>query len=270
MKPTPAFRSVAVIVSLLLSLTIISITVFAAGSVRPDHTLFTQVLKENVKNGVVNYKGIKADDRFKQYIDALKKVDTTSLDPKERLAFWINAYNAWTIKVVLDNYPLKSIKDLGADLVIGTIFKKTIWDKDLIEMNGGKMSLNDIENDIIREYHDARVHFAMVCAAKSCPPLRNEAYEGEKLSEQLNDQGKLFMSDTTKNKFGLEKKKLILSNIFNWFEKDFKRDVGFGKEKGTVVKFIARYVPKETADKLLANEKDIDIDHLDYDWSLNE
>lgn len=264
---TPALRTLA----MTLSLCAISVSAVAAGNFKPDNTLLTQVLKENVKNGVVNYKGIKADDRFKQYIEAIKNIDTASIDPKERLAFWINTYNAWTIKVVLDNYPLKSIKDLGADLVIGTIFKKTIWDKDLVTINGKTMmSLNDIENDIIREYRDARIHFSIVCAAKSCPPLRNEAYEGEKLSEQLNDQGRIFLSDTKKNKFDLEKKQLMLSNVFNWFEKDFKRDKGFGKEKGTVIKFIARFVPKETADKLLADEKDIDIDNLDYDWSLNE
>lgn len=256
----------------LLTLVAVSMNLFAAGNLKPDHTLLDGILKDHVKNGVVNYKAIKADDRIKQYIEYIKTMDTASIAPSERLAFWINAYNAWTLKVVIDNYPLKSIKDLGADLVIGTIFKKTIWDKDLVTMNGKtEMSLNDIENDIIREYRDARIHFAIVCAAKSCPQLRSEAFTGEKLSEQLDEQGKIFLSDTKKNRLdNLEKKQLMLSNIFNWFEKDFKRDKGFGKEKGTVIKFIARFVPKETADKLLANEKDIDIDNLDYDWSLND
>lgn len=244
---------------------------FAAGTFKPDHSLLDGVLKDHVKNGVVNYKAMKSDDRLKQYIEYIKKVDTAAIAPNERLAFWINAYNAWTLKVVLDNYPLKSIKDLGADLVIGTIFKKTIWDKDLVTMNGKtEMSLNDIENDIICEYRDARIHSSIVCAAKSCPPLRSEAFTGEKLAEQMEEQFRIFLNDEKKNQFDFGKKQLRLSNIFNWFEGDFKKDIGFGKQKGTVVKFIARYVTKETADKLLAMEKDLDIDHLEYDWSLNE
>ncbi len=236
-------------------------TVFAA---KPDHSLFTQALKQNVKNGIVNYKAIKTDGRFKQYIEQLKKTDTTLIGPVEKLAFWINAYNAFTINIVIANYPLKSIKDLGADVVIGTIFKTTIWDKDLVEINGKKMSLNDIENNIIRKSGDARVHFAMVCAAKSCPPLRNEAYEGANLNEQLDDQGQIFLSDTNKNRINFEKKELVLSKIFDWFEEDFERD------SKSVIKFIARFVPKEIADKLLSEEKEFDIDYLDYDWSLNE
>lgn len=243
----------------------------AAGTLKPDHSLLDGILKDYVKNGVVNYKGMKSDDRIRQYIEYIKNIDTASIAPSERLAFWINAYNAWTLKVVLDNYPLKSIKDLGADLVIGTILKKTIWDKDLVVMNKKtEMSLNEIEHDIIREYLDARIHFAIVCAAKSCPLLRSEAFTGDKLGEQMEEQGRLFLSDTKKNQFDFEKKQLRLSKIFDWFEGDFKKDIGFGKQKGSVVKFIARYVPKETADKLLAMEKDLDIDHLEYDWSLNE
>jgi hypothetical protein len=246
-------------------------TCFAAGTFKPDHSLLDAILKDYVNNGVVNYKAMKADDRLKKYIEYIKDIDTASIAPSERLAFWINAYNAWTLKVVVDNYPLKSIKDLGADLVIGTIFKKTIWDKDLVVMNKKtEMSLNEIENDIIREYRDARIHSSIVCAAKSCPPLRSEAFTGEKLVEQMEEQFRIFLNDEKKNQFDFEKKQLRLSNIFNWFEGDFKKDIGFGKQKGTVVKFIARYAPKDIAEKLLAMEKDLDIDHLDYDWSLNE
>jgi hypothetical protein len=253
-----------------LALLVAATKLFAAGTLKPDHSLLDGILKDHVNNGWVNYKAMKSDDRVKQYIDYIKAIDTASIDPKERLAFWINAYNAWTLKIALDNYPLKNFKELGAALVIGTIFKSTIWDKDLVTMNGKTvMTLNEIENDIIREYRDARIHFSIVCAAKSCPPLRSEAYTGDKLSEQLDEQTRMFLSDTKKNQFDFEKKELKLSNIFNWFEGDFKKDLSFGKQKGTVIKFIARYVPKETADKLLAQEKDLDIDHLEYDWSLN-
>jgi hypothetical protein len=235
-----------------------------------DNTLFTQVLQAHVKDGVVNYRGIKADKRFTLYMDMLKDVDTASINQRERLPFWINMYNAWTIKLVVDNYPLKSITDLGADLVLGAIFKTTVWDKKLVKIRGGTMSLNAIEHDIIRKYCDARIHFAIVCASKSCPPLRNEAFEAERLHEQLDDQARIFLSDSTRNILNPEAKHLQLSKLFSWFEGDFRKDCFFAKENGSVIKFIARYVPKATAEKLRASEEEITIEYLDYDWSLNE
>jgi hypothetical protein len=242
----------------------------ASDNLKPDNSLYTQVLKAYVNKGAVNYKGIKGDSRFAEYMSMLQNVDTALTNPHERLAFWINMYNAWTIKIVVDNYPIKSITDLGADLVIGAIFKTTVWDKQLVEIKGAKMSLNTIEHDIIRKYRDARIHFAIVCASKSCPPLRNEAYNAESLNEQLDEQARVFLADTSRNKLNVDKEELQLSKIFSWFAGDFKKDKSFEKGNGSLIKFIARYVPKGTADKLLANEKDLEISYLDYDWSLNE
>ena len=236
-----------------------------AGSLRPDHSLFTQVLQTYVKNGVVNYKGIKADSTFPKYISYLSSMNPREIDPRDTLAFWINVYNAFTIKVICDHYPVKSITDLNSgSLTISFLLKSTIWDDELVNINGKKYTLNFVENKIVRPAGDARVHFAMVCAAKSCPPLRSEAYEGDKLSDQFDDQGRIFMSLPDRNIFDIPKKRLQLSKIYDWFEDDFEKD------SGSVIKFISRFVPADLAAQLKANEDDFDIDHLEYNWDLNE
>lgn len=236
----------------------------------PNDSMFTAVLQQHVHKGNVDYEGIKQDTRFARYIGYLKDIDTAAINSSDRLAFWINMYNAWTIKVVIDHYPVKSIVDIGAGLIIGTIFGTTVWDKDFVEIKGGRMSLNDIEHEIVRKYGDARIHFALVCASKSCPPLRREAYVAGRLDKQLDDQARQFLSDTTKNKIELGKNEIRLSKIFDWFEGDFERDIGFGKRGGTVTQFVARFLPTNISTQLLASEKNIDIEYFDYDWSLNE
>jgi hypothetical protein len=228
-----------------------------------DHTLFSNVLKDHVANGVVNYKAIKNDERFTQYIDMLKKFDPSELKGNEKLAFWINVYNAYNIKMICDNYPVKSPMDLGSGgLVVGTIFKSTAWDKKNVTVGGKVMTLNQVENDIIRPMGDPRIHFAIVCAAKSCPPLRSEAYEASKLNEQLEDQGRKFMNQSKKNDINVEKRTAALSKIFDWFKADFQTN------GNTVVKFVSKYLSKEKAEVLMANEKT--YSYTEYDWSLNE
>lgn len=234
-----------------------------------DNTEFTALLKEHVSNGKVNYKAIKQDARLQNYITQLSKTDPKTLSGSAELAFWLNVYNAFTLKVICDHYPLKSITDLNSPggaggLILATIGKTTIWDKQLVEINGKKYSLNGVENDIIRPKGDARVHFAMVCAAKSCPPLRNEAFEANKLNEQLEDQGRDFIGQTKKNVFDFGKKSCQISNIFNWFKGDFE------KQGKSVLQYVSRFLPKEQGDQLLANAANFSISYTDYDWSLNE
>jgi hypothetical protein len=230
-----------------------------------DHSLFTAVLKDHVKDGRVNYKAIKTDDRFKQYIELLKKTDPSGLQGMDKLAFWINVYNAYNIKMICDAYPVKSPMDLGSGgLVLGTVLKSTAWDKKNVDVGGKIMTLNNVENDIIRKVGDPRVHFAMVCAAKSCPPLRSEAYEAAKLNEQLEDQGRDFLAQTKKNTFNFEKKTASVSNIFNWFQSDF------AKSPQEVLKYVSRFLPKDKGDMLAANAKDYSVSYTEYDWSLNE
>jgi Protein of unknown function, DUF547 len=234
-----------------------------------DNTEFSALLRDNVKDGRVNYKAIKQDVRLTNYLAQLSKTDPKTLSGKDEMAFWLNVYNAFTLKVMCDNYPLKSITDLNTPsgaggLIFATIGKTTVWDKQFIEINGKKYSLNTVENDILRPKGDARVHFAMVCAAKSCPPLRNEAFEGAKLNEQLEDQGRDFLGQVKKNSFDFSKKTCQISNIFNWFKGDFEKS---GK---SVLQYISRFLPKEQGDMLLANAASFSIQHTEYDWSLNE
>ncbi|MFQ5632801.1 MAG: DUF547 domain-containing protein, partial [bacterium] len=163
-------------------------------STGPDHSLFTQVLRDHVRNGAVDYKAIKEDERFAKYIELLKHTDADAIVAKDRLAFWVNAYNAFTIKRVIDLYPITSIMSK-----LKYALNLSNFQIEFIDIKGRKYSLNDIEHNIIRPFGDARIHFALVCAARSCPSLRPEAYETTKLDEQLEEQGRLFLRDTSKN-----------------------------------------------------------------------
>jgi len=228
-----------------------------AGSL--DNTLFTQVLGEHVKNGVVDYRAIKADKRFADYIAMLQQVDPETIPANERLAFWINAYNAFTIKIVVDKYPLKSIMSKTA-----YAFGKSNFQKKLVTINGMQYSLNDIENNIIRPYGDPRIHFAINCAAISCPPLRAEAYEASRLSEQMDEQTRNFLNNPEKNSFDIVKKQAKLSKVFDWFKEDFE------KYTTSVTDFISRYLPPEQSQKLRTDGKSFKIYHHDYNWDLND
>jgi hypothetical protein len=224
-----------------------------------DHTLLTQVLAAHVKDGAVDYQALKSDPRFPQYIAALQKSNPETLTGEEKLAFWINAYNAFTIQYVLDKYPLKSLMNKLSYVTGGGTFKTKF-----IEINGRKYSLNDVENDIIRPLGDPRIHFALVCGAKSCPPLRPEAYVANRLSEQMDEQGRLFMSQSDKNRFDFEKNEIAISKIFDWFKDDFRQN---GKSE---LEFISQYLPPERAQKLLARAATIKVKYTEYNWDLNE
>jgi len=228
-------------------------------SVSPDNSLFTQVLRENVKDGLVNYKAIKTDKRFADYIALLQKTDPNTISKKNRLAFWINVYNAFTIKTVVDQYPMKSIMSKTA-----YAFGKSNFQKKLVTVNGVQYSLNDVENDIIRPYGDPRIHFAINCAALSCPPIRDEAFEPMRLNEQLEEQARNFLNNPQKNSFDFAKQQAKLSKIFDWFKEDFE------KYTISVPEFISRYLPAEQAQQFRSAGKSFKIDHHDYNWDLND
>jgi hypothetical protein len=232
-----------------------------------DHQPLTELLSDHVRDGRVFYAALCHDDRLEPYLAALSAVDPARLpDEQHRLAFWINAYNAFTLKIICDNFPVKSINDLHfGGLVVGTVLNKTIWDKKFIVINNEKLSLNNIEHDIIRkQFNDARIHFALVCAAKSCPPLRSEAFEPDMLDEQLNDQGLVFFADRDKNWFDADKKVAHLSKIMDWYGGDF------GPSKAEVLKSIAPLLPAEVAATIAADPDGWRVSYLDYDWSLND
>ena len=217
-----------------------------------EHDLFDQVLQKHVSQGKVNYSAIKQDNRFQQYLDYLAKTNPEKFSSEsEKLAFWINAYNALAIKGILDG--------LSPDGFFSriTYFKTTDYD-----LAGRKMNLYDLERDIIIPFNEPRIHFAIVCASASCPKLIAEAYTADKLEQQLEKNTREFINNSFKNSFDVEKKRAGISKIFDWFPEDFS------KHSGSVQKYLANYVDDTAVSNLLAEEK-FSVSFLEYDWSLN-
>lgn len=212
-----------------------------------DHLLWDALLKNNVSNsGRVNYKGFKAQKvQLQAYLDELAaKKPGSDWSKNEKLAYWINAYNAFTVKLIIDNYPTSSITKLKGGKP---------WDDKFIILEETKYSLGQIENDILRKMHEPRIHFAINCASGSCPNLLNKAFVANKISSQLQKVTKSFLSDTSKNDFS--GKEIKISELFNWYAKDFNG--------GDVIS----YLNKNRTEQLDTNTK---IEFLTYDWSLNE
>jgi len=219
-----------------------------------DHTLYGDLLLKYVKNGVVDYAGFKREEaRLNQYLKVLERTESGSLDRKEQFAFYVNAYNAWTIKLILSAYPgIDSIKDLSG------LFKSA-WEKEIAHIDGKVVTLDHIEHDILRpKFKDPRVHFAINCASKSCPPLISEPYTGAVLEQQLDAVVKAFLNDPKRNR--LEGNTLYASKIFKWFKDDFNKDI---------IGFFLKYTEGSLRKNLTANRDKIKIKYLDYDWSLN-
>jgi len=221
----------------------------------PSHKTWDGLLKQYVKaNGFVDYSGFQKDiEKLNRYLDVLSESPPkASWTTDEKMAYWINAYNAFTIKLVVDHYPVKSIKDIKR----GIPFVNTVWDIKFIKLDGQKYDLNKIEHGILRkEFKDARIHAAVNCASYSCPPLRAEAFTAGRLNEQLEDAMHNFVNDPMRNKISNESAEL--SAIFKWFSGDFKSDAG------AVVDFINRY----TEHRITSSTK---ISYLEYNWSLND
>lgn len=228
--------------------------------------LFTKLLSDHVADGRVDYAALTSDPRLERYLAWLSVTDPESLTSQGRLALWINAYNAYTLKLIADNYPLESINDLHAG---GRLFafatRRTAWDLRFVVVGGETYSLNDIEHEIIRKrFDDFRIHFALVCAARSCPPLRGEAYTAARLGTQLDDQARLFLSETDKNRFDIQSRTAWLSPILKWYRGDF------GGDDDALLRAIAPFVSDATVrTRLEAAPGEWRIEHTRYDWSLN-
>lgn len=216
--------------------------------------IYAALLKKYVKKGVVDYQGFKSDEtKLDQYLKVLEKTDTKTLSRNDQFAFYINAYNAWTIKLILSGYPgVKSIKDLGG-------YISGPWKKKICRIDGKIITLDDIEHNILRpKFKDSRVHFAVNCASKGCPPLLSNPYRGSVLDQQLDDAARAFINDSARNR--LEGHTLFLSKIFKWFEGDFNKDV---------IGFFLRFADSDLKKQLMVNRDNIEVKYLDYDWSLN-
>lgn len=249
--------------------TLLIILISAASLFSQDrHKLFTEILTERVNDsGLVDYENIKNDSRLDEYLEAIAKInpDTISND-NVRLAFWINAYNAYTLQVIAENYPLESINDLHTGgLIIGQVIGQTVWHDDAFSINGEKVSLNYIEHEVIRKkFDEPRIHFALVCAAMSCPPLRREAYEGYKLEMQLQNQAEIFLNNPLHNSFDIQEKTAYLSKIMDWYAGDF------GDTDEERLLYYVRFIDGTAAESIKQNPSEWDIEFNDYDWSLNK
>ncbi len=240
-----------------------------------DHGQWDALLKQHVRplNGgqatQVDYQGF-ADDNvlLKGYLAELSQVTQAEFDrlpTDEQLAFLINAYNAWTVDLILTKWPdLDSIKELGR-------FFRSPWSKSFIPLLGETRSLDDIEHVMIRgsdRYQDPRIHFAVNCASIGCPALRNQAYTGEQLEAQLEQQTQLFLEDRSRNR--IEGGKLALSSIFKWYREDFEKG---WKGYDSLEQFLVHYAASlslSPEDTKQLTEKKMSIRFLDYDWALNK
>lgn len=233
---------------------------FAAKDIQSDskpisHEGFDSLLQKHVDdNGSVHYKDFLQDSTaFYQYIKLLSAnhPNKKHWSKEERLAYWINAYNAFTIQLIIEHFPVKSIKDIKD----GTAFINSVWDISFIKIEGVEYDLNNIEHNILRKkFDEPRIHASIVCASQSCPRLLNEAFTADKVNQQLQQQMKRFVNDATKNNI-ISAEKAELSKIFNWFKGDFTKN-------GSLINYINQF--SET--KL---NEGADISWLDYDWGLN-
>jgi Protein of unknown function, DUF547 len=229
-----------------------------AQSKPPSHDIYNRLLQKNVDaSGKVNYKAfIKDTLELNKYLSIISETipDEKTWGKNEQLSFWINAYNAFTIKLIIQYYPVKSIKDIGKGVQVP--FINTPWTMKFFKIGNERMSLDHIEHGILRKrFNDPRVHMALVCASKSCPILLNEAYDATRLDEQMTKQAKAFLSDPFRNKISTTTPRI--SMIFKWYEGDFTN------KQGSVISFINTYSSTKISPK--AN-----LSYIDYDWRLNE
>lgn len=218
-----------------------------------SHKQYDLILKKYVSFGFVDYKGLKTEQNLKTYLDSLSAVSESEYNgftKEQKLSYLINAYNAFTIQLILENYPIKSIRKIG-------ILPLAPWKKEFFTLLGDKRSLGWIEHDKLRkDFEEPRIHFAIVCASIGCPILLSEAYTPEKLENQFKFAQTQFFNDSAKNRYDKEKNTLYLSPIFDWFKEDFTK-------KSTLIEFVQPFIKVN----IPANAN---IKYTEYDWNLNE
>jgi hypothetical protein len=226
------------------------VAVLIASQCCAQTSIFNELLKKNVtKNGIVDYSSLKKEiQKLDSYISYLEKTSPdNSWSENKQKAFWINTYNAYTIKIILEKYPIKSIRDIKQE-------GKTAWKIPFAKVGGETYTLDYIEHEILRKkFFDPKIHVGVNCAAVSCPKISNIAFTEENVATELTRLMNDFINDSTRNK--ISKEKIEISSIFNWFKDDFNKN-------GTVIDFLNTY--SET--KISPNAK---ISYLKYDWTLN-
>ena len=220
-------------------------------AIQAQTSIFDSLLQKNVdKTGRVDYQSLKNNetllDNYLAYIQNNEPTKEWSSNKKK--AFWINTYNAYTIKIILNNYPLKSIRDIKID-------GKTAWKIPFVKVGQKRYTLDQIEHEILRKkFNDPRIHVGINCASVSCPRLWNFAFTEDNIAYSLDNLMKVFINDTTRNK--ISKNNVALSEIFNWFSKDFIKN-------GTIINYLNTYAAIKISEKA-------SIKYLTYDWSLNK
>lgn len=231
----------------------------------PDYRLWQDLLSRHYDPAKgMNYKALKADKaRLDQLRRQMAQVDAAALSPRDRLAYWINLYNISVVGVVVDNYPVDSIRDISTDPII----RLNVFKKDYVQTKTGKTSLDAIEHEKIREgFKDARIHFAVNCAAKSCPPIRSEPYVGARIDQQLDDQARRFLNGPQGVRIEKDGGEVVLhvTKIMDWFADDFE------KWGGGRVAFLRKYLPADKQKQIDAASGKVDLDFQDYSWDLND
>jgi hypothetical protein len=243
---------------------------------------YEAVMQSFVDNdGLVDYKGLKADrDRLDAFADSIAKIDKKTFakwSEKEKIAFWINAYNGLTLKTIIDNYPIKPTFPASIIHPKNSIRQiPGVWDKLKFSIMDDKLTLDDIEHNILRQdFNEPRIHFAIVCASISCAKLSREAYTADNLDARLESQTRQFLNNRGKFFIDREKGAVYLSPYFKWFGRDFVKSYGTDEKylkrsqtERASLNFISGYLDEKDREYLLSAK--YSITYLDYDWSLNE
>jgi hypothetical protein len=238
----------------------------AAPAPAPDYAAWNDLLARYYDPAKgMNYRGLKAQGA--QALAGLRQrmaeVDPAALPRPDQLAYWINLYNISVVSVVVDHYPVESIRDISTDPII----RLNVFKKPSVKVKGGAISLNDVENDKIREgFKDPRIHFAINCAAESCPPIRSEAYAGARINEQLDDQARKFLNGPHGVHLGKDGDTLVVhtTKVMDWFGEDFD------KWGGGRLAFIEKHVPADKASQIEKAGKDVKLAYDSYSWKLND
>ncbi|MBL0889053.1 MAG: DUF547 domain-containing protein [Gemmatimonadaceae bacterium] len=225
-----------------------------------DHAPFDRMLQQWVTDGMVEYDAFARSREFAQYLASLAAAQPQRMSRADQLAYWINVYNAYTIQLINSRKERRSIRDINKRF--GITFKSP-WAEPIVKAGGRTLTLDDVEHKIIRPtYTDPRIHVALVCAAKGCPPLRGEAYVGSRLDAQLDEQARRFLAQTPKNRVDIATRTVYGSPIFTWYREDF------GGTLAGVGAFWARHLPDGPARELVRGGAFTWVD-TDYDWTLN-
>ncbi len=239
------------------------------GSFDHTHAAWTALLKRHARPNGMDYAGLAKEraafDGYLAMLQGVGKTELASWSRKQRLAFWINVYNAYTTRLIVENPSVGSIKDLGTK-PFGSVFDRNIIPLRALNPSGANrnLSLNDVEHKILRaRFADARVHAAVNCASASCPPLLDEAFTADRLDTQLDRVIRRFVNDPSRNRLDRAAKTISLSKIFDWFGEDFTRD------GGSVQGFVARYADPARAGGDTSWIRSARVRFLAYSWRLN-